>query len=59
MATVTGLGGYKDASWNEVHGNGVKLAPGSAVAARVGLGTRLDNPKGGALSSKWSPLSSK
>ena len=45
----TGEGGYKDASWNEVHGNGVKLAPGSAVAARVGLGTRLDNPKGGAL----------
>ena len=45
----TAEGGYKDASWNEVHGTGVKLAPGSAVAARVGLGTRLDNPKGGAL----------
>ena len=31
----TAEGGYKDASWNEVHGNGVKLAAGSAVAART------------------------
>jgi hypothetical protein len=41
-------GGYKDASWNEAHGVGVKLAPGSLEPARVGYGTRFDNPKGGA-----------
>jgi hypothetical protein len=44
----TSEGGYKDASWNEVHGTGVKLAPGSLEPARVGYGTRFDNPKGGA-----------
>ncbi len=44
----TGEGGYKDASWNEAHGTGIKLAPGSLETARIGVGTRFDNPKGGA-----------
>jgi hypothetical protein len=47
-------GGYHDASWNEVHGTGAKLAPGTRVPARVGSGTRLDNPAGGAAGEiKW------
>ena len=41
-------GGYQDASWNEVNGTGILLSPGSAVPARVGLGTRFVNPQGGA-----------
>jgi hypothetical protein len=47
-------GGYHDASWNEVHGTGAKLAAGTRVPARVGSGTRLDNPAGGAAGEiKW------
>jgi Concanavalin A-like lectin/glucanases superfamily/Domain of unknown function (DUF2341) len=50
----TAEGGYKDASWNEAHGTGQKLAAGSRVPARVGFGTHFENPKGGAAGQiKW------
>ena len=39
-------GGYKDSSDQEVHGTGVGMARGSRVDARVGKGTRLENPAG-------------
>ena len=38
-------GGYRDSSSYEVHGTGVKLAPGSRVDGRVGKATKLANSK--------------
>jgi hypothetical protein len=38
--------GYRDASDHEAHGTGVGMIPGSRVAARIGQGVHLDNPKG-------------
>ena len=51
----TAEGGYKDASWNQVHGTGVKLAPGTPASTRgSAAGTRFDNPGGGAAAQiKW------
>ncbi|HSC86108.1 MAG TPA: LamG-like jellyroll fold domain-containing protein [Polyangiaceae bacterium] len=42
----TAEGGYHDASEHGGHGTGVGLAPGSSVPARLGRGTRLENPTG-------------
>jgi hypothetical protein len=42
----TNPGGYRDSSSHGVHGTGVRMEPGSLVPARVGKGTRLQNPGG-------------
>jgi hypothetical protein len=44
--------GYKDSSDNGAHLTGNAMEPGTAVAARVGLGTKLDNP-GGQGKNQW------
>ncbi|HEY0708707.1 MAG TPA: DUF2341 domain-containing protein, partial [Polyangia bacterium] len=45
-------GHYKDSSAHEAHLTGFRLAPGSAVAARIGKGTWTDNP-GGQGKNQW------
>ena len=45
--------GYPDASWNEVHGVGVKMMPGSLAEGRIGPGTQLKNPGGGGANAQW------
>ena len=38
-------GGYKDSSDDPINGHGIAMAPGSAVPARVGKGTHLQNSR--------------
>jgi Domain of unknown function (DUF2341)/Concanavalin A-like lectin/glucanases superfamily len=45
--------GYRDASANEVHGTGVRMAAGSAVDGRIGLGTKFNNAAGGGMNVQW------
>lgn len=45
--------GYRDASANEVHGTGVRMAAGSLADGRVGLATKFNNAAGGGLNVQW------
>jgi len=40
--------GFRDASWNAAHGTGVLVPKGAPADGRIGKGTLLVNPKGGA-----------
>lgn len=39
-------GGYRDSSGHGAHATGVNMIPGSSVPARLGRGSRLQNPEG-------------
>lgn len=49
----TAQDGFADASWNGVHGTGQRLGAGSLVNGRIGNGTKLTNPGGGAKNAQW------
>ena len=45
--------GYQDASWNEVHGTGVRMSAGSLEQGRVGPATKFNNAGGGGANVQW------
>jgi len=45
--------GFKDSSWNELHGTGQNMETGSLSDGRIGKATHFSNPNGGAGNARW------